>query len=133
MEMISSMINEVLVEDKSELRAINRKYAEITTKLSLRYNDTLEYCNLMLSKRVIALDKINDECYRYIGKLNKEIIWLENELHENDESLEQRTLRSDNIDRVAKIDIISDSSADGCNEYLEYDKEYIIDEDYGFE
>ena len=63
MEIISSMINEVLVEDKSELRAINRKCTEITTKLSLRYNNKLEYCNLMLGKRVMALDKINDECY----------------------------------------------------------------------
>ena len=35
LEMLNKMINEVLVEDKSELRAINRKCAEITTKLSL--------------------------------------------------------------------------------------------------
>ena len=135
MEMISSMINKVLVEDKSELRAINRKYAKITTKLSLRYNNKLEYCNLMLGKRVMALDKINDKCYWYIGELNQEVIRLENELHENNESLEWRPLRSDNMDGVAEIDIISDSSVESYryNEYLEYDKEYIIDEDYGFE
>jgi len=70
LEMLSSIINEVLVEDKSELRAINRKCTEIITKLSLQYNDKLEYCNLMLGKRVITLDKINEECYQYISELN---------------------------------------------------------------
>jgi hypothetical protein len=70
LEMLSSMINEVLVKDKSELRVINRKCTEITTKLSLQYNDKLEYCNLMLGKRVITLDKINEECYQYISELN---------------------------------------------------------------
>ena len=103
----------------------------------------------MLGKRVMALDKINDECYRYIGELNQEVIRLENELHENDESLERRILKSDDMDEVAEINITSDSSAEsyGYNEYLEiddwylgsyidetirYDKEYITDEDYGF-
>ena len=62
-EIISSMINEVLVKDKSELRAINRKCTEIIIKFSLQYNDKLEYYNLILGKRVMALDKINDECY----------------------------------------------------------------------
>ena len=128
------MINEVLVKDKSELRAINRKCAEITTKLSLRYNDKLEYYNLMLGKRVMALDKINDEYYQYIGELNQKVIRLENELHENDESLERRILKSDDMDEVAEINITSDSSAEsyGYNEYLEYDKEYITDKNYRF-
>ena len=118
------MINKVLVREKSELRAINRKYTEIKTRLSLKYNDRLEYCNLMLSKRVMSLDKINEECYQYISKLSQEVICLENEVYENDESLEQITVRgNDSTDEFAEIDIMSDSSAKRYryNEYLETD------------
>ena len=89
--MLNKMINVVLIEDKSELRAINRKYAEITTKLSLQYNDQLEYCNIMLGKRVMSLDAINEECYQYIGELTQEISCLEMKLSKN-ESMKQRML-----------------------------------------
>ena len=88
LEMLNKMINEVLVKDKSELRAINRKCTEITTKLSLQYNDRLEYCNRMLRKRVTSLDEINEECYRHISELNQEVSRLEIELFENERSIE---------------------------------------------
>ena len=128
------MINKVLVEDKSELRAINRKCTKITTKLSLQYNDKLEYCNLMLGKRVMTLDKINKEYYRYISELNQEIgeltqeiLHLEMKLPKN-ESMKWRILQSNEImDRrqkmFDKVEIMSDSSLDsyGYSEMLEID------------
>ena len=86
--MLNKMINEVLIEDKSELRAINWKCAEITTKLSLQYNDRLEYCNIMLGKRAMSLNEINKECYQYIGELTQEVSCLEIELFENKRSIE---------------------------------------------
>ena len=70
----------------------------------------------MLEKSAMSLDKINEECYRYISKLTQEISCLEIKLNEN-ESMEWRMLLSNEImDRRQKIfddiEIISDSSVD---------------------
>ena len=89
LEMLNEMINEVLVEEKYEVQEINRRCEEITTKLSLRYNDQLENFNRMLGKRLISLDEINNECYRYIGELNQEVSQLETE------SFEEKRRRKD--------------------------------------
>ena len=70
LEMLNKIITEVLVEEKFEVWDINQKCEEITTKLSLQYNDQLENYNRMLGKQVMSHNEINDERYRYIGELN---------------------------------------------------------------
>ena len=55
-EKLTDMIKAVFTDDKAELKCINRLSTDITTKLVLASNDSLENLNLMLGKRVLSLE-----------------------------------------------------------------------------
>ena len=78
------MIDEKLGYDeinaKKELRLINRKYEEITMRLSLQYHERLECCVLMLGKQLLELENINEKCCRHIRELSTEVNRLGQEL-----------------------------------------------------
>ena len=52
-EKLNEMLNKVLAEEKLEVKTINQKCKEITTKLSLQYNDWLENFNRKIGKRLM--------------------------------------------------------------------------------
>ena len=62
---------------------------KIATKLSFQYLEKLEYCNLMLGKRVHQLSRINEELYRYKGDVsakNTQLDWDSAEMKDNNHS-----------------------------------------------
>ena len=63
------MIHEVLINDQSGLKAVNRECSDITTKLLFQNQEKLEHCNHMLGKQLTQLEDVNDECHRYVGEL----------------------------------------------------------------
>ena len=72
MEVIHTMIQEYLVDEKAELREINRLSTNITTKLTFHHQYNMENWNNQLRKRVLQLERINNECHQYIGELLSE-------------------------------------------------------------
>ena len=63
MEIINTMIQEYLVDEKAELREINCLSLNIATKLTFHYQYNLENWNNQLRKRVLQLERINNECH----------------------------------------------------------------------
>ena len=62
---------------------INKKCKEITITLFLQYVNRLEYCNLMLRKRIYKLEKITDNYYKCISELQEEVIHLRDNIDNN--------------------------------------------------
>ena len=98
-EKLNDMIKAVFTDDKAELKHINRLSTDITTKLVLSSNDNLENLNLMLGKRVLSLEWINDECIRYIAVLNDQI----DELTGLDQPVTEKTNNDYSTDRMKNI------------------------------
>ena len=68
-EMINTIMQEYLLDEKAELREINCLSSNIAIKLTFHYQNNLENLNNQLGKRVTQLERINNECHQYIGEL----------------------------------------------------------------
>jgi len=73
---LNQMIWEVLTNDRSEIRTINRQCLEIIMKLLFEDQEKLEYYSKMLGKRISQLEEINNECHYYMGELWNEVTSL---------------------------------------------------------
>ena len=87
MEVIHTIIQEYLVDEKAELREINRLSTKITAKFTFHHQYNMEIWNNQLRKRVIQLQRINDECHQYIGELLAEYAAVSDLPTDNDNSL----------------------------------------------
>ena len=75
------------MDKKAELREINRLSTKITAKFTFHYQYNMEIWNNQLRKRVIQLQRINDECHQYIGELLAEYAAVSDLPTDNDNSL----------------------------------------------
>ena len=87
MDVIQTIIQEYLVDEKAELREINRLSTKITTKFTFHHQYNMEIWNNQLRKRVLQLQRINDECHQYIGELLTEYAAVSDLPTDNDNSL----------------------------------------------
>ena len=53
----------------------------------MEYNNQLENLNRKIGKRLISLERINNECYRYISELNQAVSHIEKELIKKERSI----------------------------------------------
>ena len=125
LDMLTTIMNEVLSNDRLEVKAINRECSDITTTLLLQNQEKLEHCDHVLGKLLTQLEDINDECHRCIGELWTEATRLDHEVCATDDDYECSNFSNNNImDGRQKIfneiDIMSDSSVESyrCREIM---------------
>ena len=99
LDALTTMTNEALSNDRSELKDINRECSDTTTKLLFQNQEKLEHCNCVLGKRLTQLEDTNDECHRHVGELWNENTRLDHEVRRTDNDHEHRNFsNNDAID-----------------------------------
>ena len=68
--MLNQLLQDALTIDRLEIKTVNRLSLEVMIKLLFKKKVMLECQNSKKGKHISCIEKINDECYRYIRQLS---------------------------------------------------------------